>query len=339
MFFEKNQKRRPMLWQKTLYKSFSPIFEMYMNNVQAILNRLYPLEERKPAQVKLAFLFGLVVFLLIYLLEPFGKKPDTKELILESSFAGLLTFLSILFVFLIIYPLFPRFFKEEKWTIGREVILTLIIIATIATANTLAGSFFWKVPLSLSNWLRMIFYTAIIGIAPASVSILLNQARLLKKYRKEVSRINNNLHPIKAEPIIGFGAGAEEVRDYHEEKPTGPTLITIEAENEKDNLVIAAHTFLAASSADNYVKVFFLDNDQLKTSMLRTTLKKLEENSLAFPLLFRCHRTAIVNMAAVENLSGTAQGYRLKVAHLTEEIPVSRNLNQVIKEKLAAVHP
>jgi len=185
----------------------------------------------------------------------------------------------------------------------------------------------------------MIFYTAIVGIAPATVSILLNQARLLKKYRREVSQINNNLHLVKAEPIDKVVSIGEEIRDHNEEKPPDPTLISIEAENEKDNLVIPVHTFLAASSADNYVKVFYLANDQLKTSMLRTTLKKLEENALAFPVLFRCHRTAIVNMAAVETLSGTAQGYRLKVAHLSEEIPVSRNLNQVIKEKLAAIHP
>ncbi len=310
-----------------------------MNNVQAILNRLYPLEERKPAQVKLAFIFGLVVFLLMYFLEPFGKNTSNNSVLLDSGYAGLLTFVSILFVFFIIYPLFPRFFKEEKWTVGKEVILTLIIITTIASANTLLGSFIWEVPLSVSNWMRMIFYTAVIGIAPASVSILLNQARLLKKYRNEVSQINDQLHPAKAEQTGEPAFNLEVKTDQGQEKPVAPTLLIIEAENEKDNLVIAANTFLAASSADNYIKVFFLADDKLKTSMLRTTLKKMEENALPFPELFRCHRTALVNMAFVENLSGTAQGYRLKVAHLKEEFPVSRNLNPVIKEKLAAIHP
>ena len=72
-----------------------------MNNVQAMLKRLYPLEERKPAQVKLAFLFGLVVFLLMYLVQPFGKTADAKSLLLNSSYAGVLTFTSILFVFFV----------------------------------------------------------------------------------------------------------------------------------------------------------------------------------------------------------------------------------------------
>ena len=310
-----------------------------MQQVQAIFKRLYPLEERKPAQVKLAFLFGLIVFLLMYFIQPFGKKPRSEALLLESGYAGLLTFFSILFVFFIVYPLFPKFFKEEKWTIGREAILTLIIIVTIATANALAGHFVWSIPLSASNWVKMIFYTAVIGIAPATVSILLNQARLLRKYRKEVGFINDTLHPVKPEATTEVIIAAEERADVDERKPDVPLLMTIEAENEKDNLVIPADTFLAASSADNYIKVFYRVDDLLKTCILRTTLKKLEENVLPYPAIVRCYRTAIVNIAAVQNLTGSAQGYRLQLACLPDEIPVSRNLNQLIKDKLAAIHP
>jgi LytTr DNA-binding domain len=310
-----------------------------MNNVKAILNRLYPLEERKPAQVKLAFLFGLVVFLLMYFVQPFGNKTGSETLLLESSYAGLLTFFSILFVFLGVYPLFPHYFKEENWTVGREAILTLIIIVTIATANTLAGRFTWNIPLSISNWLRMIFYTCLVGIAPATVSILLNQARLLKKYRKEVCLINNRLHEIPA-PIFPDRTSLQQKMGYDkDENPEAFPLITIQAENVKDNLVIPASTFLAAYSADNYVKVYYQADDLLKSCLLRTTLKKLEENALPFPEIVRCHRTAIVNMTAVKNLTGSAQGYRLQLDGLPDEIPVSRNLNQIIKEKLLAVHP
>jgi DNA-binding LytR/AlgR family response regulator len=185
----------------------------------------------------------------------------------------------------------------------------------------------------------MIFNTAIIGIAPATVSILLNQARLLKKYRKEVQVINDTLAHISPKTEKGIAIQKELIIEPALEKPVSNTQIIIEADNEKDNLAIPVNSFLAATSADNYVKVFYWKNDQLKTSMLRTTLKKLEENASFFPQLFRCHRTAIVNITAVESLTGSAQGYRLKLANLTEEMPVSRNLNQVIKEKLAAIHP
>jgi hypothetical protein len=327
-----------------------------MNKILSVCHRPYPLEERKRAQVKLAMLFGGVVFLILFLINPFGSTRDNNRLLLDSTYAGLLTSAAITIDFFILFPLFPEYFKEEKWTIAREICFTLIIIITIATLNILAGKFFWGFTMSVTNWLRMIFYTAIIGIAPAITSILINQARLLKKYRKETDGINRQLQqPIIAEtthknddhyinkPV--YLKDKETIQKAPEESKTiavqksEPTLFIIEAENEKDNLTIDATNFLAATSADNYAKIFYHEDGKLKSCILRTTLKKLEENATAFPDFFRCHRTAFINIAAVKKLSGSAQGYRLHLSYLPEEIPVSRNLNQVIKAKLATIHP
>lgn len=309
------------------------LFLIFMNTISATLSKPYPLEERKWVQFKLALLFGAVVFLFLFLFNPFGIKDN---LLINASYAGALTFSAIIIDFAILFRLFPGYFKEEKWSIGREIVFTLIIITTIASLNILAGNIFWSVKLSAVNWLRMIFYTGIIGIAPATVSILLNQARLLKKYRSEAMQINEQLKPLNAvdevKPVVPDVVKTEEISAIH-------SLFIIEAENLKDNLSIIPGNFIAASSADNYVKIYYCENDKLKTAILRSTLKKVEEHASKFPGFFRCHRTAIVNIAAVENLSGTAQGYRLHLRNLSETIPVSRNLNQVIKEKLAAIHP
>jgi LytTr DNA-binding domain len=305
----------------------------------AIFTKPYPLEERKPAQIKLALLFGLVVFLFLFLVRPFGNMLGNKAILINCTIAGLLTFATIAFDFLVLFPLFPAFFKEEKWTIGREIIWTLVIIVSIATANVLVGSIFWGNTVSFLNWLRMIFYTGIIALAPATTSILINQARLLKKYRKEVQVINEHLPLPVSSVLVNKVQGINEIvtkaKAANDREENFPVII-IEAENEKDNLTIAAADFLAATSADNYVKVFYTENEKLKTAILRTTLKKLENNTAALPDFFRCHRTAVVNMAAVQNVSGTAQGYRLHLVSLPEAIPVSRNLNAIVKAKLAA---
>ncbi|MEO6820811.1 MAG: LytTR family DNA-binding domain-containing protein [Ginsengibacter sp.] len=311
-----------------------------MIQIRAIVNRLYPLEERKWAKIKLALLFGLVIFTVLFSLNPFGN--NKANLFLDSTYAGILTFVSILFDYFILFPLFPRFFKEENWTIGREIILTLIIIVTITTFNILAGEFIWGVPVSVGNWFILIFYTSMLGIAPATASILINQARLLKKYRKEVISINEQF--ILPEPAqqVNTQPYLQEVNNEavnHESSSIQNHLITIKAEKEKDNLTIPAAAFIAATSADNYVKVFFLENDQLKSSMLRTTLKNVEGNTADFPEFFRCHRTALINMDTVQSVSGSAQGYRLRLDHLPQEIPVSRNMNHVIKERLSSIHP
>ena len=309
-----------------------------MIKLLSILYKPYPLEERKPAQIKLAFIFGTVVFLFLLLVRPFNNSPSFSQILFNSAVAGLLTVVAIIFDFFVLFPLFPHFFKEEKWTILREIIFTIIIITTIATFNILAGVVIWHASFSVANWLSMVFYTALIGIAPATVSILINQARLLKKYRNEVVTINENLPthkiPQKIETEITTTTQTENIL---EEVLQTPIQITIQAENEKDNFSILPTSFLAATSADNYVKVFYQENEKLKTVIIRSTLKRVEENTAAFPQLFRCHRTAIVNMSLVQNVHGSAQGYRLQLPLLPEEIPVSRNLNQVIKEKLAVI--
>ncbi len=312
------------------------IFEVLMNRILLSLNKSYPLEERKLVQIKLAFIFGLVVFMLMYFVKPFGFNGSQQQLLLNSLFAGASTAFAICFDFLVLFPLFPQFFKEEKWTVGREMIFTLIIITTIATFNVLAAKIMYGEALSLLGWLRMIFYTGIIGLAPATISILLNQTRLLKKYRKEAGDLNEQLPVHITEKII--------VENVQIEKPNiqaGETIkngekvfLTIEAENEKENLSILPADFIAATSADNYVKVYYLRNEKLVTAILRTTLKKVSENTAAFPSFYRCHRTALVNLGAVQNVVGTAQGYRLQLSFLHEEIPVSRNLNKEVKERL-----
>jgi LytTr DNA-binding domain len=314
-----------------------------MTKLLSILHKPYPLEERKPAQIKLAFIFAVVVFLFLLLLKPFGNNPSFNQVLLNSAIAGLLTFLAIIFDFFVLFPLFPQFFKEEKWTILREIIFTIIIITTIATFNIIAGVFIWHGTFSFANWLSMISYTGIIGIAPATVSILINQARLLKKYRNEVVAINENLPAqVSVKEVMVETASVLEKENYVE-KPIlettflTPTHITLQAENEKDNITILYTSFLAATSADNYVKIFYQENEKLKTNIIRSTLKRIEENTAAFPQFFRCHRTAIVNMSLVQSVNGSAQGYRLKLPLLQEEIPVSRNLNQVVKEKLATI--
>lgn len=312
-----------------------------MTKLQSILHKPYPLEERKPTQIKLAFIFAVVVFLFLLVLKPFGSNTSFNQVILNSAIAGLLTFSAIVFDFFVLFPLFPQFFKEEKWNIGKEIIFTLIIITTIATFNVVAGVFLWNGSFSFANWLSMVFYTSIIGIAPATVSILINQARLLKKYKIEVALINENLptHTIpKTEEAISLPITEIQIDEIKKvEETSSPTHITLQAENEKDNLTILHTSFLAVTSADNYVKVFYEENKKLKTAIIRTTLKRVEENSSSFPQFFRCHRTAIVNMSLVQSVNGTAQGYRFQLPFLQEEIPVSRNLNQVVKEKLAAI--
>jgi len=70
--------------------------------------------------------------------------------------------------------------------------------------------------------------------------------------------------------------------------------------------------------------------------MLRSTMRKMEDAVSNWPQFVRCHRTFMVNFDKIEKVSGNAQGYRLHLVDVGETIPVSRNLNSMVQERLNA---
>jgi DNA-binding LytR/AlgR family response regulator len=326
---------------KILYLYFS------MTIITKLLNKSYPLEENKKKQFHLSIIFGAIIFIVLYLAQPFGnsativlfQKITISSKLLYSLFGGIVTAIVIFIDFIFFFKAFPNYFKETRWTIGRELIWTAIIILSIGTANILINHFIWSSTLSFSSWVTMIFYTAIIGIVPAIISIILNQARLLHKYKKQAALLNQQL-PQPENIATSITNENEPIATQNQQLQS----FTLVAENGKQELTLTKHSFIAATSADNYVKVYYLNGKNvLQNDMLRSTLKMIESKIINEPFILRCHRTAIVNLEFLRELNGTAQGYRLQLGNMLEEIPVSRNLNQELRQKIEtlphAIHP
>ena len=84
---------------------------------------------------------------------------------------------------------------------------------------------------------------------------------------------------------------------------------------------------------DNYSTVYWKQHEQVAHKLLRINLKNLEtqlDNSFAL----RCHRSYLVNIHAIESLTGNTNGYKIKLQHCEETIPVSR---QKGKELMARI--
>lgn len=74
--------------------------------------------------------------------------------------------------------------------------------------------------------------------------------------------------------------------------PAEDESITIRGENKLDIFKINKHDLVCISNAQNYVEIFFLENNQLKTKLIRTTLKKMERD---FAFLVQIHRSHLIN--------------------------------------------
>ena len=87
---------------------------------------------------------------------------------------------------------------------------------------------------------------------------------------------------------------------------------------------------LYIESVGNYVKVSYLDNGQVRTDMLRATMKQMEETLHDNPMIVRCHRAFLVNLGQVEQIASHSGSTQLLIKHCHESLPVSRsNMAQV----------
>lgn len=74
--------------------------------------------------------------------------------------------------------------------------------------------------------------------------------------------------------------------------PIKEDTIVIKGENKLDVLQIQQSDLVCISNAQNYVEIFFLENEQLQTKLIRSSLKKINTD---FEFLIQVHRSHLIN--------------------------------------------
>jgi DNA-binding LytR/AlgR family response regulator len=280
-----------------------------VNKITGIFSQPYPFDSKQLAPVrKLTRSFAegsfIAVFLIIF--EPFGINnwSDSNKIYYLLGF-GLITTLSLLFLRFIITPSVPAYFNESGWTVGREIISVLILLLIIATGNVLFLFLIFKEAFSLQNFLWNLISVASIGIFPISFGVISNYIYQLKKYKKTVA--------VK-----------------QPEEVDSPKSITFIAENEKDTFEVLQKNLLFIESADNYAVINYIESGQLKKELLRSSLTRLEKQ-IESESIVRCHRSFIVNLNKVEDVTGNAQGYKFHLQPPEVIVPVARKYSDLVK--------
>jgi hypothetical protein len=118
----------------------------------------------------------------------------------------------------------------------------------------------------------------------------------------------------------------EELKEIQKPRPQELTLTG--TTNESVTLQISHLLYIEA--VGNYMKVCHLRNEQVRTDMLRATMKQMEETLQDYPMIVRCHRAFLVNLGQVEQIVSHSGSTQLLIKHCHESLPVSRsNMAQV----------
>lgn len=289
-----------------------------------LLNQPYPCEEPVRRRWLKAFWIGAFVGLFLLIFQPFGlivwKTPYKIAKILGF---GLISFLVTAGINLTMPFLFPKYFSNERWTVGREILWITVHISLIGLTNFFYLQWLIGTSIYMPDLAGMIVVTFIIGLFPSAASVMVNYIIRLRKYSQAASELPVREHP----------------ENRISEKPGDDVLITLTAENEKDRLSIPAPDLLYIESSDNYSTVVYLNDGQVVKTLLRSSLSRLETQLVRNnSTIVRCHRSFVVNLENVEKVTGNAQGYKLHLQNGLFQLPVARKYNDTLVAQLKTLH-
>ena len=111
--------------------------------------------------------------------------------------------------------------------------------------------------------------------------------------------------------------------------------ITLNDENGKPRLTIKSGGILYVGANDNYVNVYYLDNDKVGYTMLRNNLKTLEKQLDAYGIV-RCHRSYMVNLHRVTIISREKDGmYTTLDSNAVSRIPISKSYSEEVMKRFS----
>jgi hypothetical protein len=286
---------------------------LVIRRLWAVLKSPYPADSSSLAMLFYALGSGLFVCLFFSVFEPFGFSllPGAPRRALFIGY-GLVTGLAIGINGLLLPRLGPRFFREENWSLGRQILWMSWVTLTIGLGCYLLSGMVcahYGIP---AQWVRartIVLDTFIIAIFPITVINLANYARLLHRNARVVQEANLRLEHPAAHPQA--------------QERESPTHVVLVAENSRDTFRVALDDLLFIQAEENYVQVHYR-GDKPGRVLLRSSLTRSERQLRSlYPRLFRCHRAFIVNTARIAGVAGNAQGLKLALRDTAAVVPVA----------------
>lgn len=261
---------------------------------------------------------AVIVFFVLYGLQPFGiAHIASGKLWVTLGSAGISAAVSSLFAWGLPH-LFPRYYAEECWTLGKEVLSTLGLLLLITVCVWLYVAWLTEMMPDVRLFFLVLLWVLILSVFPIVLFAMWNRNIMLARNLREVTEMNQRLSTQSKE--TGTDASC-------------PDEFLLFAGNTKETLEVEASLFLYAEAEGNYVHFhYFSPKDNRPTGKLvRLTMKQAEAAIESCPYVVRCHRAFLVNLHRVTRVDGNLQGYRLRLEGCEAEVPVSRAYAKAVK--------
>jgi len=177
--------------------------------------------------------------------------------------------------------------------------------------------------LSLSNYIETLVIIAFLSFAIGLYWRFKFRSRYLAAELDETRLLNEQLRKMQT--------SGQDSKPAQEGSVHLPSKITLEGTT-NESVTLDISDLLYMEAVGNYVKVMQIRNGEVKTNMLRATMKQMVDTLQAYPAIVRCHRAFLVNLGQVEQISSNSHAMQLVMRHSHDAIPVSRSNMAQIKE-------
>ena len=273
----------------------------------SFLTRKYPFEQSKH-WLKECLLYCVIVFLILYLLQPFGFSHYGGSKLLVSLLFGAVTFGCCAF--------YGHFLKQrvqhkvKPWLIWHQALAIIGKVLLIGICNFLLFSLVFHYSLNLIVFLQVLYWTFIIGFFITMVSMGINYNHYLR------SRM-------------------EELLDNTTEEQQNITVTIHDSSVRGNDLTLPINNLLYMEAQKNNVVVYYTDQGKTVAKELHATLTSVLADLQDYENIFQCHRSFVVNLNNITSAKGNSNGYQLMLGKCTTVVPVSRTYVPRLKSFIA----
>lgn len=269
-------------------------------------------------QKKGIWLYSAIVFaftfVFYYVFLPF--EINTKEH--KYSFVGISAIHALVpFILMPIqgYLYQYRLRKARPWKVSDEFIFYGIFLFLTGLAQYLIRDIIYENPHNrqLKYVLEELRNTFLIGGIFIAIAVSVNFNRLYHKHIQKAGVLAIN------DPTVFAGRH-----------------ITIHTQVKSESFDLRIDQFLFARSDGNYLNIFLQSDKETTSTLKRLTLNDLKNQIEKVGNFMQTHRSYLVNLDKLEQVTGNAAGFTLTFQHCTETALVSRKLIRSFETQLKA---
>ena len=272
----------------------------------SFLTRKYPFPQSSH-WLRDCALYSVIVFLILYLLQPFGFSLYWGSKLLASLLFGAVTFICCLVFSLVRRALYQII---SPWRIWHEVLTVLAMVLFIAIGNFFVFVLVLDCDITLRLFLMFLYWTLIIGMIVTVFSVGMNYYRHLR----------NQL---------------ETLLDKTTDKQTDIMVTIHDASVRGNDLQLPINDLLYVEAQKNNVAVCYMKEGKPSTTELHTTLTAVLDDLQEYKNIFQCHRSFVVNLNNITSAQGNSNGYQLKLGGCPTIVPVSRTYVPKLRSYIA----